>query len=171
MLTLGDVLAIVALVFGTAFALSALSFTSGFAFPIASERAARRVEARTVGSFFAGLGVSLPILFVAIVLSSLPQPLAKGLGITMLGAYALLLAFGVGTVSWLVAERIHSACPALGRHSSLAMASLGVAVAMVLPFVGWFLIGPVVALVGFGAWVSTRRNKLAAPTVAEEQAG
>lgn len=171
MLTLGDVLAVVALVFGTAFALSALSFSTGFAFPIASERAARRAEARTVASLFAGLGITVPVVFLGAVLANLPNPLAKSLGVTLLAAYVLLLAYGTGVVSWLMAGRIQSACPGMGRHTSLAMASLGVAVAMILPFVGWFLIGPIVSLVGFGAWATSRKARISAPPVVEDTLG
>lgn len=171
MLTLGDVLAIVALVFGTAFSLSALSFSAGYAFPIASERAARRAEARTIGSFFAGIGIAVPLVFVGIVLANLPNPLAKALGVTLLAGFVLLLAYGTGVVSWLMAGRIQASCPGMGRHTSLGMASLGVAVAMILPFVGWFLIGPIVSLVGFGAWATSRRVRPDAPPVTEDQLG
>lgn len=170
MLTLGDVLAVTALVLGTAAGLAALSLASGFAFPRAAEAAARRAESRPGLSLFSGLAASVPFLFVGAVLAALPDPLAKSAGVLVLGAYALLLAFGAAVVSWLVASRISASAPGLPRHAALAVASLAVAVSMVLPLVGWFLVGPVVCLAGFGAWATSRRAAKLAPSEPEAAA-
>jgi hypothetical protein len=169
MLTLGDVLAVVAIVFGTAVGLAALSLASGFAFPLASEAAARKAESRPIASFLLGLALSVPAMFVGLVLVALPSPLAKSAGVLLLAAWAVLLGFGTATVSWLVGQRVQAASPALPRHAALGVASLAVAVSMILPFVGWFLIGPVVALTGFGAWAGSRRGARLAPPLAEER--
>jgi hypothetical protein len=161
MLTLGDVLAVVALTFGSALALGALCFCFGYAFPGAVARTARRVEARPSGSFFLGLGASLPIVLLGVVLLSLPNPLSKAAGTLLLAGFALALVFGAAGVAFVLTQRVQAHPSALPKPGASLMACMALSTAFVLPFVGPFLVAPVVCVAGFGAWLGSRRARVA----------
>ena len=115
---------------------------------IAARAPGRAFVIGLINGFFVGVGV-LALLAVAswtgIQLLALP-------GLVLLGVLALGLVLGLGGVVLLLGERLLPERGAITRHGAAAIL-LGLACA--LPYVGWFLLGPYVALLGLGAFLLT----------------
>ena len=117
--------------------------------------------ASPVKSFAAGLGVALATfgVFIGLIATGVP-PLAI-LSIAIAAVVGAGIIFGLGTVAGIVGEKVLTLRNQ--ESSPFAQTSTGTVVLALmagLPFLGWFLIGPVAAILGLGAVAIslTRRN-------------
>ena len=115
------------------------------------------VKSLLVGALVAGVGFGV---FVGLGATGVP-PLVV-IALIVAGSAGLTAAFGLATVANVVGERVLALRE---RESSpFAQTSVGTAVLSItaaLPFLGWFVIGPLAVLFGLGAVVLTVRRRSA----------
>jgi hypothetical protein len=112
------------------------------------------VKSFIVGSLAAGVGFGS---FAGLVTTGGP-PLAV-VGLIVAGTASLAAVFGLATVATVVGERVLALRER--KSSPFSQTSVGTAVlatSAALPFLGWFVIGPLAVLIGLGAVVLTVRR-------------
>lgn len=155
MTTIGDSFAIVALLLGVGFTAWALYLATALTFRNKSELARQRIVQRPWMAFVQGVIVTSTLGLTALVLVGLPSQPAKLVGtVGVLGLIAVSALGGAG-LSLHISDRIRSSEPNLSDYAGLNRAAMLVVVASFFPFVGWFLIAPVLFLINLGAGMST----------------
>ena len=149
MVTIGDVMGIVAFLAGVGGTAWAMTVTMGLLFP---ERAAR-ASAATRGAFLRGLP-PLGIGVFALALSGLPAPPAKLLGLLVLLALLALAALGLAGLSRLVGRRIALLAPEMDEYPAFLRGAGFLVAACLFPVLGWFLFAPATFVVALGVGVS-----------------
>lgn len=149
MLTLGDVLAVVSTLFLSAFAATCTMVVSALLFPRRTSRAARDIEAHPWKCALAGAFFGLPLALIGLALFSIQSPALRVCGIFVLLAVMLFAAAGSGGLARLIGERISPQAPL----QSILFGSFLVTGAVLLPFAGWLLLGPLCLLCSLGAGV------------------
>jgi hypothetical protein len=155
MIVLGDVFAVVAVLVGLFLTSTATILLFGLMSPAAVERAGLRFTESPWKSLMTGLLAGLPLFFLFGVVSSLPFPLLKILG--PFGMLLILLGamFGLSGLASVVAGRWRALDPALTPPQALSRAAMTLVGAAMFPVVGWFVLAPLMLVVGFGLWVRT----------------
>ena len=156
MTTIGDILAIVAVLFGTGATLWAYLVGATFLAPAAASRARGRVEA---GPWECGLlGVlALLVPIAGFALTAAPTPVGKIVGFVMIVASLAVAGIGATGVAAILADRVRVASAAGAEDRGLSpFAATGRACALLaasvqIPILGWFLLAPALLLVGLGA--------------------
>lgn len=167
-ITIGDALAVVGLVFGVCGSLWALVLGTSLLFPSRAAAAQVALE-RPWKSFLWGLLVAATLGVLAIGLMAAPNPLAKVLGMGLLGSLLAISAIGGAGVVHAAAGRIRELDPESSAFSSLARGSGILVLSGLVPFLGWFGIAPIALLVSLGAGIKGvfRRSARTAPAPAE----
>ena len=137
MTTIGDSFAIVAILIG-----------------FGAEMAKARVAARPGQSFLGGLLVAEPLGFIWVPMAANPVPPIKLLGMTGLFTLIAISALGGAGLSLHLSDRIRAMEPGLSVCSGPPRAAMLIVVAGFFPFVGWFLIAPVLFVTFLGVGVS-----------------
>lgn len=151
MLVIGDVLAIVAALVGSAVTVWALVMALSMLFVRRVEVAAEAVEQHPWGAALLGFGLVITVGLVGVVLAAMPVPIVKLMGLTILMVLCVLALVGIGGMSHLISRRIRSFAPETTPYQALVKGSSLVVMAGFVPFVGWFLVGPLVIITGLGA--------------------
>jgi hypothetical protein len=154
MVTIGDVLGIVAFLTGLGGTGWAMTVAMGLLFP---EQAARASEA-TKGAFVRGL-VPLLGLFLGVVMLSLPVPGMKLLGWVVLLGILALAALGLAGLSRVAGHRLMALQPEMGEYPAFLRGAGFLVTASLFPLLGWFLFAPVAFIVALGAgWSGVSRR-------------
>ena len=114
-------------------------------------RARERYRQRPMRTFFLGCAIAVPVFFVGIALANAPGGGAKLLGITVL---VLLITTGLAGSTGLARHigcNLGSACDEAQPWRRVYRGAVILAIAFLMPMVGWFLILPVTLLSGVGA--------------------
>lgn len=159
MFILGDVLAIVAVLVGTCLTLWATVLSMSLVFGRRTMQAREAISDspwRCLGVGALAMG-TLGLLGLA--LAAQPMPLAKLLGTAMLLALLATAALGLGGLALHAAHRMEELHPGTTVYSGLTRSSLLLVMACMLPFLGWFLFGPIVLLAGLGAGIKALRAR------------
>lgn len=162
MLTLGDVFAFAAIFAGLAATVWGATILTLLLARAKTEAAAAHIKARPFWSGLLGFAAALAAALVGIIFLNLPEPTLKLLGAIMLMVQALTGVLGAASVASLAAERIRSADPTMSLYGALTRASLLVVALASIPFIGWFLVTPILLSYGAGALFA----KKSAPPVA-----
>lgn len=154
MVTIGDVMGIVAFLTGLGGTAWAMTVTMGLLFPEQSARA----SASAKGAFKRGL---LPLVggVAGVLLLGAPLPLGKLLGwILILGVLALA-ALGLSGLSRIAARRIAALSPEMAEYPAFLRGAGFLVAASLLPVLGWFLFAPAAFVVALGAgWSGLARR-------------
>ena len=159
MLILGDVLAVVASLFGICLSAWATLLAFSLLFPDRAERAAESIKVSPTRMGLLGAVLTFVLLFTAIVLLKNPLPLVKLIGWFALLSNLSLGALGCSGLAMVMAGRVKQHEPQLSAYAALMRGAALVVVPGILPIFGWFLIAPLVLIVGVGA--GTRALRLA----------
>lgn len=151
MLVIGDVLAIVAALVGSAITVWALVMALSMLFVRRVEVAAESVERHPWGAALLGFGLIATVGLVGTTLAAVPMPLVKLMGLTILLVLSVLAMVGIGGLSHLISRRVRAYAPETTPYQALVKGSSLIVMAGFVPFVGWFLVGPVVIMTGLGA--------------------
>lgn len=154
MVTIGDVMGIVAFLTGVGGTAWAMTVAMGLLFP---EQAAR-AEGSTRGAFVRGL-FPLGLLFLSVVVFNIPFAGSKLLGMVLMLAVLALAALGLAGLSRVVGRRIAALAPEMGEYPAFLRGAGFIVAASLFPVLGWFLFAPVAFVVALGAgWSAVARR-------------
>ena len=146
----GNVLLIALIALTSAAASWAGAVLSAILFPERTERASMHFENRAWKTFFLGLLMFVPIVFIGIALTD------AGLQVISIPLFAAVIGisiFGTGGLTRLVARRINDHGGSESSYQALAKGGLLIVLAELLPVFGWVVIFPYVLIASFGAGV------------------
>ena len=159
MITMGDVLAVVAGLFGLCFATWALLLASALLFPAKAEIASVAATQKPWKNLGRGLLVTGLFGVIGIGMLASPLPPAKLVGWVLILALLAVAALGMAGITLVAAERLQTLEPNLSPYACLVRAAAIMVVPGILPILGWFLIGPLLLIAGTGAGWSALLNR------------
>lgn len=155
MVTIGDVLGIVAFLLGVGGTAWAMTVAMGLLFPEQTSNA----SAATRGAFVRGLLPLLAGILGVLMLGGAPG--LKLLGWTVLLAVLALAALGLAGVSRVVGRRILLLAPDMGEYPAFLRGAGFLVAASLFPVLGWFLFAPVAFVIALGAgWSGLRQRAI-----------
>lgn len=164
MLVLGDVFAVVAVLVGLFLTCSAVFVAARLGFPELALRGRDRMQGESMSAFGVGLLAGIPSLLFVLIVSGLPNPAVKALGLMGLVLWLGMALVGASGLVQAMADRIHTLDASVSPFAAYWRATMAVTGAMLFPLVGWLLIAPAIIAVGFGLSVQMlfrrRRNEL-----------
>jgi hypothetical protein len=159
MLTLGDVLAIVASLTLICVSMWALVMGVSVLFPDRVARARDTLILRPWRTFWVGLLSTFIGVTFGIAMINLPNPLIKILGTALLLAVLAVGAMGAGGLAQVAAERVQQLDEKLSAYQAQSRGALFIIVSGLVPFLGWFLVAPIVLILGIGAGTQVLRGR------------
>lgn len=162
MLTLGDVFAFAAIFVGLAATVWGATVLTLLLARAKTEAAASQIKARPFWSGLLGFAAALGAALAGIIFLNMPHPILKLIGAIIVMAQGLSGVLGAASVASLAAERIRAADPSISLYGALTRSSLLVVALASIPFIGWFLVTPILLSYGAGALFA----KKSAPPVA-----
>ena len=137
--------------------------------PKVSERSKAAFKNSAWRAFFIGLANYLFLGGISLLLLSTEIPPLSVLGLVIAAFLIIVTAIGLPGLALLIGERL----TALSGHrmsdlKQLIWATLLLELAMFLPFIGWFLLTPVLLMTSFGAAVLAWRNRKKVENIWEE---
>jgi hypothetical protein len=151
MVTIGDSFAIVAILGGICLSAWALIMTLALIFPSKSGQAKERLIARPWAAFFAGLAMWATIGLFGFILLSIPLPIGKLMGWTVIMGLLSIASIGAAGLASLASHRLLELAPEITPYASLSKSAAVIVVSGLVPLLGWFLIVPVLTFVSTGA--------------------
>lgn len=151
MLILGDVLAVVASLVGICLTAWTTLLALSLLFPSRAERAADGIRIAPGRTFGWGVVLTAILGFAGLVLLGNPAPVAKLVGWLIMLTLLSLAALGASGLSLVLGGRVRDNEPHLSTYAALMRGAALVVVPGLLPVLGWFLVAPVVLLLGVGA--------------------
>jgi hypothetical protein len=165
MVTMGDVLAVAAGLFGICFATWALLLASALLFMRRSELAEEAIRRSPGKTIFKGLLLAGVLGVIGLALLSQPLPVGKLLGWLMILALLATSALGLAGLARIIAARVAQMEPNLSEYACLVRAAMVLVVPGILPFLGWFLIAPLLLFAGAGAGMAAVLARAEKPVV------
>lgn len=153
MTTIGDSFAIVAILLGIGLTAWAMILGASILFAEKALAARNLTEEHPWRGFGIGLAVAVPLGFVSLVLSGVPLPPVKFLGLMGLMILVALSMFGASGLCLSLAGRIRTMEPGISVYTSVVRASAVLVIAAFFPLVGWFLIAPILFVISLGVGV------------------
>lgn len=171
MFLLGDVLAILALIIGTSVSAWALIIACAVIFRRRSEVTQSVIERNPWRCLGTGLVATMFLVIVGSALLAQPVPLLKLVGWLMLLVQLSISTVGLAGLALFVADRIQTHDSSVKPFMALSRATLILLVATLVPFLGLFVLVPILLAVGAGATLNSFfvRRELAAPPFIESQ--
>lgn len=150
MTTIGDTFGIAAILVGLC--VTAWAIVMGFTLTFSVRAAAARdnYQTRPWLGFVVGLGLALTVGIFGVVVSAIPNPVAKMFGVSILMALVALSAVGTGGLSLLVSSRIRMLDSNVTPYGALVKASAVIMIGAFFPALGWFLIAPALLVTSLG---------------------
>ncbi|MCB0824996.1 MAG: hypothetical protein KDC26_02295 [Armatimonadetes bacterium] len=161
MTTLGDVFLILGGLFAIGIACWAALVLSAIAFPNRAAKGAHALSNKTGGTFFLGFMVFAPATFIGLVLASLPSPAAKILGFLIFLALLLVALLGAGGMVRFVSEKLKASAGDVSQYGSVTRASGLLVAACNIPFLGWFLLAPLMVIGSVGSYFGGLKQTVA----------
>lgn len=166
MVTIGDSFSIVATLAGVALTLWSFMLCCALLFPSKVEESRGYVSlslGKTIGSGVVAFLLGL----VGMVVLQAANPFAKLAGMLIVGAYLGCVMVGAAGIAKLAADRLRTLTEQ--RESpfhAFSKASLYLVMAGMLPILGWFILAPLVMVIGGGAGFRSAISKQAVAEVA-----
>lgn len=170
-ITIGDVLAVVATVVGAAASAWALTVCAALIFTRRTDSAHAALQRSWAKCFVVGLFATFVFLLVSTVLSSLPLPVLKLLGLFGYTMTLGLAAVGSAGLARLLANRIMRHDPEVSAYSALTRGAGLLVAASAFPVLGFFIIAPLVIILSIGAGAIALATRAQSDSVAAEMRG
>lgn len=167
MVTIGDVMAVIAIVVAVVLSLWALVIAVSVLFGERTARARERLEHSPGKVTLLGAVIALVLGILVAALLNQPHGFLKLVGWLI---YLLLLiagAIGFSGLSALVAQRLTRLEPSLTPYGALSRGALFCVLATLVPILGWFVVGPLMSFASLGAGVEAIFAR--APAIAPSQ--
>lgn len=170
MLTLGDVFAFAAIFVGLAATVWGATVLTLLLARAKTEAAAAQIKAKPVWAGILGFAAALGAALVGIIFLNLPEQTLKLIGAIIMMVQGLTGVLGAASVASLAAERIRAADPSISLYGALTRASLLVVALASIPFIGWFLVTPILLSYGAGALFAKKSSPPVAVTAPPAEA-
>lgn len=148
MLTLGDVFAFAAIFVGFAATVWGATILTMLLASAKIQAASDQIRSSPYKVGLIGLGIALVIILAGIILSNVGGPLVRVVGVLILLFQTLLGVLGAASVASIAAEKIRAADSTISEYGALVRSSLLVVSLASIPFLGWFIVTPI--LLAFG---------------------
>ena len=152
MTTLGDVFLVLGGLLMVGVASWAALVLSAIVFPNQSAKIANRISAKPGATLFMGFMIFAPVTIRALVLASVPSPLVKMMALLIFLALLVVCIIGSGGVVRWVSENVKSSAGDISTYGSTTRAAGLIVAACNIPFVGWFLLAPLLLIGSVGAF-------------------
>ena len=153
-MTIGDVLAVIAVALTIGAAWGATILLVALAFPVRTVRAQEALTQATGICFLRGLAILFVSMLIFVVLQQNPAWPVKFLSLMPLAASGLLAAIGSAGVVRLMSERISGMGDVMPSFAALTRAAMLYVAAGYLPIIGWLCVLPLALFVSLGAGVT-----------------
>lgn len=150
MVTIGDVLGIVAFLGGVGLTSWALVVCCGLLFSHRVEAARDALEASAIKSILRGIGLVLVPGILSFVMIVQPNPLGKFLGWMVLLALLAVGAVGAAGVSRSAGRKIQLMQEDVSDYAAFSRGAAFLVTGSMLPALGWFFFGPMVLIASLG---------------------
>lgn len=164
MVTMGDVLAVAAGLFGICLATWALLVASTLLFTRRTSQARDSIGRAPGWAIVRGVLATGVGVFGLVLLSS-PLPAAKLLGLSLVLSVLSVTAIGMAGLARIAADRIGELEPSLSAYACMVRGAAIVVIPAILPFLGWFVVAPVLLFVGAGAGMSAVFSRSSSPVI------
>jgi hypothetical protein len=148
---MGVVMGITAAVLGVAAGLVGLMVWTALFFPRRTACAGRALEARPGRCFLVGIVLTALLGTPVIALLNAPHGLAKLAGWALALPLVAVLIVGLTAMAELMGQRLRTLSPAVTPLAGLVRGAITLELAMLPPFLGWFLFAPLVGVTTVGA--------------------
>ena len=158
-MTIGDILAVIAVVLTVGITWAAAVLLTALALPARAARAQQSLLAAPGKTLLRGIGVALAFAVLLLIFGmnhAGPVRLIAGVLYAVLGA---LTALGSAGIVKLIGERIRETGTRMTPFASLTRGTVLYVMAGFLPIIGWFLIVPVSLLLSLGSGVMALRKE------------
>ncbi|MCL6475519.1 MAG: hypothetical protein K6U75_10770 [Firmicutes bacterium] len=162
MATIGDVLAVVGIVVATVVSLWALVIAVSVLFGERTARARERIEHCPGKVTLLGAFIVVVLGIIVVALLNQPHGLLKLIGWMIYLLLLLTAAIGFSGLAALVAQRLKQLEPSLTPYGALSRGALFCVLAMLVPLLGWFVVGPLMGFASVGAGVEALFTRSAA---------
>jgi len=159
MTTIGDSFAVVAILVGIGFTAWAMILAASMLFTEKAMAARRLTERHPWRSFFIGTLVAGTLGVVSLVLAGIPNPGVKLVGVMGILVLTAIAMFGASGVCLSMAGRIRAMDPNVSLYGSVVRAASFLVISTFFPVLGWWLVAPILFLVGLGAGVQSLRAR------------
>lgn len=156
-MTFGDVLAAVAALVGICLSAWTTLMAFSLLFPERAAQASESIDRSAARMALRGAGLTVLMLVAAILLFRIHQPLFTVAGWLVVLAMLSLAALGGSGLAMLMAGRVRMHEPQLSAYAALMRGAALVVVPGLLPVFGWFLVAPIMLIVGIGAGTKALR--------------
>lgn len=163
MLILGDVLAIIGLLVGGALTAWALILAFTLLLPGRINVAEARLTGHPWRSFFLGLFLLAVLGTASVVMLGMALPLAKLMGTMLLLVILSIGMLGFAGLALRTSRKIQMLDSSVSPYRNLTRASAILVISCFFPFLGWFLIAPILFSIGIGAGFQSLLGTAAAP--------
>ena len=160
MMTIGDVLGVAGLLFAVGICSWAIMMATALLFPSRCRTAKDAIEATPRQTLIKGFLITVVVGIVGIAFLSSPFGPLKLLGTTILTGLLAVAAVGAGGLAQLLGSRLKAMQNDMSEYGLVCRGAGIVFLCAIAPFIGWFLIGPVIlaTAVGAGARALVGRN-------------
>ena len=172
--TIGDVLTVIGLIFGTLFAIWALMVCFALLFPKKVEKAKYEAQVHPWRALIVGAIFNTVLVIVAGALMAAPSPVAKLIAWAIYLVVLGTMAVGASGIALVAADRIQQTDRRRSGYRSLERGAMLLVVGALLPVFGWFGFAPIMFLLAGGAGfraLYVRRHSPVPSAVVRESAG
>lgn len=159
MVTMGDVLAVLGLLFGVCISGWAMIVGAGLIFMGRAGYARQKIESHPFRSVFRGLILTIIGGVGGVVMIATPNPLIKLVGWMLVMLLIGFSVIGATGLAFIVGERIKASDPEASEFKAFSRGAAIIVVSCLLPLFGWFVFAPLVMVLGVGAGTGAVLNR------------
>jgi hypothetical protein len=156
---MADVLKIALIIIGFLLCYVVYWLASAALFPAVVERAKQQYDTRPVRATLAGLGLALPFIALSIGIGQVAHPVAKMLGVALIGIPVLYGLLGSAGLALRIGTGMKSSIDDAHPWRRMLRGSVVLSLTFLLPVIGWFIIMPWAIISGLGASVISMFQK------------
>ncbi len=163
MLILGDVFAVVAILVGIFLTATALILSLALVAPMRASAARRSLARSHGGAITKGLLIGVPLGVLSFAFMVSPNPVVKLVGTAGLMAILLTSMLGSAGLALLMSDRMRELDSTMAPSVAVSRSTFLLVGGSLFPLVGWFFVGPLLIIMGFGAGFDALRAKALVP--------
>ena len=150
---MADVLKIALIIVGFLLCYIVYWLASAALFPAVVERAKQQYDTRPVRATLIGIGLALPFIAVSIGIGKVAHPVAKMVGVALIGIPVLYGLLGSAGFALRIGAGLKSSIDDTQPWRRILRGSVVLSLTFLLPVIGWFIIMPWALISGLGAAV------------------